>query len=559
MRAATRVNAEQASKRADAGADPPGGRGRLTSTGKRATKAPADPAGVVAAARMEEGDGSNKGSPVGGEHAPTGTPRGAGRAGRVADGLVVPRMPGNAGGGKEPWFESSTERKQGVTTGENLTGSDKVRKLQTVLHAKAKEEPDRRFHALIDKVWREDFLAEAWKRVRRNGGAAGVDGETFADIESVGVGRWLGELVRELKDGTYTPKPVRQVLIPKKQPGKFRPLGIPCIRDRVAQTSALLVLEPIFEADLQPEQYAYRPGRSAHGAVERACRLLYERHHEVVDCDLSNYFGEIPHAELLKSFARRISDGRMLKLIRAWLEMPVEEDDGEGGKRRTNRARRERKGTPQGAPISPLASNVYMRRFILGWKALGYARRFRAEIVNYADDLCVLGKAPAADMLAAVERLMAGLKLTVNARKTRCLRCPEEAFEFLGFRIGRNYLALGKGTYIGVRPSTASVRSIRREISELTTRQQGWQKPEVIVERLNRAITGWANYFSLGQVGPAYKAVNWHASERLRRWLWLKYKSKSGKRVRFPDDRLYGEYGLTRLPYTAKGLSSAKA
>ena len=256
-----------------------------------------------------------------------------------------------------------------MTTGESLTGSEKVRKLQTVLHAKAKEEPGQRFHALIDKVWREDFLAEAWRRVRRNGGSAGVDGETCADIESYGVGRWLGE--RDLKDGTYTPKPVRQVLIPKKQPGKFRPLGIPCIRDRVAQTSALLVLEPIFEADLQPEQYAYRPERSAHDTVRRVHSLLNRGHNEVVDCDLSNYFGEIPHAELLKSLARRISDGRMLWLIKAWLEMPVEEDDGKGGKRRTNRARRERKGTPQGSPISPLASNLYMRRFILGWKALG--------------------------------------------------------------------------------------------------------------------------------------------------------------------------------------------
>ena len=273
-----------------------------------------------------------------------------------------------------------------MTTGESLPGSEKVRKLQTVLHAKAKEEPDRRFHALIDKVWREDLLAEAWRRVRRNGGSAGVDEETFVDIESYGVGRWLGELARELKEGTYSPKPVRQVLIPKKQPGKFRPLGIPCIRDRVSQTSALLVLGPIFEADLRPEQYAYRPGRSAHDAVRRVHSLLNTGHNEVVDCDLSNYFGEIPHAELLKSFARRISDGRMLKLIKAWLEMPVEEDDGKGGKRRTNRARKERKGTPQGAPISPLASNLYMRRFILGWSALGYAQRFRAEIVNYADD-----------------------------------------------------------------------------------------------------------------------------------------------------------------------------
>ncbi len=446
-----------------------------------------------------------------------------------------------------------------MTTGESLPGSEMVRRLQTVLHAKAKEEPDRRFHALIDKVWREDFLAEAWKRVRRNGGAAGVDGETFADIESYGVGRWLGELARELRDGTYTPKPVRQVLIPKKQPGKFRPLGIPCIRDRVAQTSALLVLEPIFEADLQPEQYAYRPERSAHDAVKRVVRLLYGGHNEVVDCDLSNYFGEIPHAELLKSFARRISDGRMLKLIKAWLEMPVEEDNGKGGKRRTNRARKERKGTPQGAPISPLASNLYMRRFVLGWKALGFARRFRSEIVNYADDLCVVGKAPAADMLAAVERLMAGLKLPINERKTRCLRCPEDAFEFLGYRIGRIHRPTGKGSYTGTRPTKASVQGICRRISEMTARRHCWQSPEVVVERLNRTMTGWANYFSLGHVSPAYSAVNRHAVQRLRRWLCRKHKVKFGTFVRFPDERLHDEYSLMRLTRTAMGLPSAKA
>ena len=230
---------------------------------------------------------------------------------------------------------------------------------------------------------------------------------------------------------------------------RLSPIPRARIRDRVAQTSALLVLEPIFEADLQPEQYAYRPGRSAHDAVKRVHRLLNGGHNEVVDCDLSNYFGEIPHARLLKSLARRISDGRMLRLIKAWLEMPVEEDDGEGGKRRTNRARRERKGTPQGSPVSPLIGNLYMRRFILGWKALGHARRFRSEIVNFADDLCVLGEAPAVEMLAAVERLMAGLKLPVNEGKTRCLRCPEEPLEFLGYRIGRNYRPHGKAAYIG--------------------------------------------------------------------------------------------------------------
>ena len=445
-----------------------------------------------------------------------------------------------------------------MTTGESLPGSEKVRELQTVLHAKAKEEPKRRFHALIDKVWREDFLAEAWRRVRRNGGAAGVDGERFTDIEARGVDRWLGELSRDLREGTYAPKPVRQVLIPKKQPGEFRPLGIPCIRDRVAQTSAMLLLEPTFEADLQPEQYAYRPGRSAHDAVKRVHSLLNTGHNEVVDCDLSNYYGEIPHAELLKSFARRISDGRMLKLIKAWLEMPVEEDDGKGGKRRTNRARKERKGTPQGAPISPLASNLYMRRFVLGWKVLGYARRFRSEIVNYADDLCVLGKAPAADMLAAVERLTAGLKLAVNERKTRCLRCPQEAFEFLGYRIGRFHRLTGKRSYIGTRPGKASVQSICRKISEMTTRHYGLLASEVVVERLNRTITGWANYFSLGHVSPAYRAVNQHAVGRLRQWLCQKHKVKTGKSVRFSDQRLQDVYGLVHLTRRTMGLPSAK-
>ena len=427
------------------------------------------------------------------------------------------------------------------------------------MHAKAKEEPERRFHALIDKVWREDFLAAAWAQVLRNGGSAGVDGETFASIEARGAEQWLGDLSRDLRDGSYAPKPVRQAMIPKKQPGKFRPLGIPCIRDRVAQTSAMLVLEPIFEADLQPEQYAYRPGRSAGDAVKRVHGLLNLGHREVVDADLSNYFGEIPHAELMKSLARRVSDGRMLALVKAWLEMPVEEDDGKGGKRRTAKARKERKGTPQGSPISPLPGNIYMRRFILGWKVLGYARRFCAEIVNYADDFCVLGKAPAAEMLSAVERIMEVLKLPVNARKTRCVRCPEEPIVFLGYRIGLTHRPTGKGSYIGTRPDKASVQSICGKITAQTAPRFGPKDEEWMVERLNRMKSGWANYFRLGQVSPAYRAVDAHAVKRLRQWLCRKHKVKSGKYVRFPDQRLWNDYGLKHLAPTSSRLPWAKA
>ena len=444
-------------------------------------------------------------------------------------------------------------------TGENLTASERVQRLQTALHAKAKEAPDFRFYSLSDKVWREDVLTVAWQAVRRNGGAAGVDGETVADVESLGVDRWLGVLARDLKAGTYRPQAVRQVLIPKKQRGKFRPLGIPCLRDRVAQTAAMLVLSPIFEADLQPEQYAYRPGRHAHDAVKRVHRLLNTGHEEVVDADLSDYFGQIPHADLLRSIARRVSDGRLLGWVKAWLEMAVEEDDGHGGRHLTNRARRERKGTPQGSPISPLFSNIYMRRFILGWKVLGYARRFETEIVNYADDFAVLGKAPAAEMRSAVEGLMKRLKLPINAEKTRCCRVPEEPMTFLGYRIGRNWRRDTGRAYIGTRPSAASVQSICRRVSELTTQRTGFLSPEEVVVRINRLMTGWANYFTLGQVSPAYVAIDQHATRRLRQWLCRKHKVRSGKSVRFPDERLWTDYGLTHLGPRTTSFPWAKA
>ena len=446
-----------------------------------------------------------------------------------------------------------------METGGSLTAPESVRKLQTALHAKAKESLDFRFYSLSDKVWRADILQAAWDAVRRNGGAAGVDGETVQRIEQRGVERWLGELARDLKEGTYRPNAVRQVLIPKKQAGKYRPLGIPCVRDRVVQTAALMVLTPIFEADLQPEQYAYREGRSAQDAVRRVHRLLNRGHREVVDADLSNYFGEIPHAELMRSVARRVSDGRMLGWLKAWLEMSVEEDDGEGGRRRTNRARRERKGTPQGAPVSSLFSNLYMRRFVLGWRVLGYARRFDAEIVNYADDLVVCGKAPAATMRAVVETMMERLRVPINAAKTRNMRVPEEPLEFLGYRIGRNYRPTTGSAYIGTRPSRSSVVNVCRKISELTHGRYGLLDSGVVVRRLNRVMEGWANYYQLGQVSPAYQAVDAHAIRRLRQWLCRKHKVRAGRYVRFSDERLWNEHGLTRLTLRTARFPWAKA
>jgi len=239
----------------------------------------------------------------------------------------------------------------------NLKTPERVQKLQTALHTKAKGSPEYRFYALYDKIYREDVLAFAYDCCRANGGAAGVDDESFEDIASYGAAKWLGELAEELRDERYRPQAVRRVYIPKPN-GSKRPLGIPTIRDRVAQTAAVLVFEPIVEADLQPEQYAYRRDRGALDAVKAVHSLLNTGHTEVVDADLSGYFDSIPHSELMKSVARRVSDRRMLHLIKMWLEAPVEEVDEQGQKRRTTRNKDDGRGTPQGSPISPLLANI---------------------------------------------------------------------------------------------------------------------------------------------------------------------------------------------------------
>jgi len=380
-----------------------------------------------------------------------------------------------------------------------------VQKLQTALHDKAKGSPNFRFYALYDKVCREDVMEFAYECCKANRGAAGVD-QTFEDIEEYGVQKWLDELTQELKRRTYRPQPVRRVYIPKPD-GKQRPLGVPAIKDRVAQTAAVLVLEPIFEADLQPEQYAYRADRSALDAVRHVHKLLNTGHAQIVDADLSGYFDSIPHSDLLKSVARRIVDGAMLHLIKMWLEAPVEETGEKGNKHWSTRNRDEGRGTPQGAPISPLLSNLYMRRFVLGWKKLGHEKRLTAYIVNYADDLVICCRGRAEEALAIMRDIMRKLKLTVNETKTRVCKLPEEKFDFLGYTFGRCYSSKTGRTYLGTIPSKKRVLRICEAISEMTGRKQTLLEQEIVVAKLNRTIIGWANYFCLGPVSKAASVV----------------------------------------------------
>jgi group II intron reverse transcriptase/maturase len=426
------------------------------------------------------------------------------------------------------------------------------------LHAKAKEAPEYRFYALYDKVYRADVLRYAYRCCKQNGGSAGVDGQTFDQIESYGVDRWLGELSEALKGKTYRAQAIRRVYIPKPN-GKQRPLGIPTVRDRVAETAAMVVMEPIFEADLQAEQYAYRANRSAQDAVKAVHAHLRTGHTEVVDADLSGYFDTIPHAELMKSVARRVSDGSMLKLIKMWLEAPVEETDGRGRKTRTTRNKDTGRGTPQGSPISPLFSNIYMRRFILGWKVLGYEIGLDAHIVNYADDYVICCRGTAHQAEAVMQCLMEKLKLTVNEAKTSVRRIPAEWFDFLGYTIGRCYSPKTGKSYIGTRPSQKAIQRICEEIGDATRRRWLSMAPEELVRTLNRKMVGWANYFRLGPVSKAYRAVDAHARFRLRQWLRAKHKVKTRGCSRYPDEYLYETLGLVRLERRTRSFPWAKA
>ena len=374
----------------------------------------------------------------------------------------------------------------------SLQTPDGIRRFQRKLYRKAKDEPEYRFYLLYDKIYREDILAHAYELAKSHRGSPGVDGQTFAEIETQGRERWLKELGNELRSKRYKPQPGRRVMIPKPGGGE-RPLGIPTIRDRVVQTAAKLVLEPIFEADLEPCAYGYRPRRSAQDGIQKVHKLLCAGYTEIVDADLSKYFDNIPHRELMSCVARRIVDGEVLHLVKMWLKAPVEERD-EQGKRRMTGGRGSSRGTPQGGVASPLLANLYMNRFLKYWRITERGRVFRAQIVNYADDFVILTRQRAAEARDWTRQVMTCLGLTLNEAKTKLRKARQESFDFLGYTFGPQRYRKDGHWYLGASPSKKSVARLRQKVNDVLVPGNTEPWPQVR-DRLNRILRGWSNYF----------------------------------------------------------------
>ncbi len=441
-----------------------------------------------------------------------------------------------------------------------LTTPEKIRTLQRKLYLKAKQEPAYRFHALYDKVYRADILSHAYNLVRANKGSAGIDGVTFEVIEAEGVFAFLAELEEALRSKTYTPDPVKRVMIPKSD-GSQRPLGIPTIRDRVAQMATKLVIEPIFEADFCDTSYGFRPRKSAHDAVDDVAYALISGYTEVIDADLSKYFDTIPHSQLMAVVAERICDGAILHLIQMWLKAPIMEVDKDGTKRNIGGGKSNRKGTPQGGVISPLLANLYLHILDRIWQRGNLQQRIGARLVRYADDIVILcrrgrtGKA-----MEMFRHVLDRLGLTLNETKTTMVNVFKGKFGFLGFELRMAKSWKTGGCYPHVQPSKKSLRIIKDRVTELTKRVRTATPLTQILNEVNATLRGWVGYFHYRNCAKALAGVQHHVEERLRTHLRKRHKIKNRGTglLKFNSKVLYRQYGLFKVPTTA-GWTKAHA
>jgi RNA-directed DNA polymerase len=447
------------------------------------------------------------------------------------------------------------KRREGDCT-EVLKTPEKIRELQRKLYRKAKQEKEYRFYLLYDKIYRQDILNHAYRLVKANKGAPGIDGETFESIEKRegGVEKYLEEITGELRRKEYKPQAVRRVYIPKAAGGR-RPLGIPVIKDRVVQMAMKIVIEPIFEADFQDNSYGFRPKRNAHQAVEDVKNYLLKGKIDVIDADISKYFDTIPHDRLLQLVAKRIVDKQILRLIRMWLKAPIVEEREDGKKE----YKRNDKGTPQGGVISPLLANIYLNVLDTLWAVKKVQERLGARLVRYADDSVVLCRGNADRILKGVKRVLEDLGLTLNEEKTRIVDARQESFDFLGFSIG---MKRGKRTgkmYPHTEPSKKALKHIRSEIKQLTTERYSAIPTEEVIRRVNEVARGWVGYFRFGNCTNTMSNLRRYLVYRMRIYLRRKHHYRSFGYKAYPDKYYFETLGLYEVPTKAPWVQNVKA